>query len=101
MYRRFSICQGGRLLRLLHGSRPASRSGRLRVLARAAGSVLRLRRDAVPGLESRQLAERRAFRARTAERHLALALFRSAGYEEIAPFTDGAFTRHWLAKIVA
>jgi GNAT superfamily N-acetyltransferase len=28
----------------------------------------------------------------------ALALFVSSGYEEIAPFTDGAFTRHWLEK---
>ncbi|HEV8461731.1 MAG TPA: GNAT family N-acetyltransferase [Gaiellaceae bacterium] len=28
----------------------------------------------------------------------ALGLFRSAGYEEIAPFTDGAFTRHWMEK---
>jgi GNAT superfamily N-acetyltransferase len=28
----------------------------------------------------------------------ALALFRSVGYEEIAPFTDGAFTRHWMEK---
>lgn len=28
----------------------------------------------------------------------ALGLFRSAGYAEIAPFTDGAFTRHWMEK---
>jgi GNAT superfamily N-acetyltransferase len=28
----------------------------------------------------------------------ALALFQSAGYEEIAPFTDGAFTTHWMEK---
>jgi GNAT superfamily N-acetyltransferase len=28
----------------------------------------------------------------------ALGLFRSAGYEEIVPFTDGAFTRHWMEK---
>lgn len=28
----------------------------------------------------------------------ALGLFQSAGYEEIAPFTDGAFTRHWMEK---
>lgn len=30
----------------------------------------------------------------------ALGLFRSAGYEEIAPFTDGAFTRHWMERAV-
>ncbi len=28
----------------------------------------------------------------------ALALFVSSGYEEIAPFTDGAFTRHWMER---
>lgn len=28
----------------------------------------------------------------------ALGLFRSAGYEETAPFSDGAFTRHWMEK---
>lgn len=28
----------------------------------------------------------------------ALALFVSSGYQEIAPFTDGAFTRHWMEK---
>ncbi len=28
----------------------------------------------------------------------ALGLFRTAGYEEVAPFTDGAFTRHWMEK---
>jgi GNAT superfamily N-acetyltransferase len=28
----------------------------------------------------------------------ALGLFRSAGYEEIPPFTDGVFTRHWMEK---
>jgi hypothetical protein len=26
----------------------------------------------------------------------ALDLFQSAGYEEIAPFTEGAFTNHWM-----
>ena len=31
----------------------------------------------------------------------ALALFQSAGYEEIAPFTAGAFTQHWMEKSVA
>jgi GNAT superfamily N-acetyltransferase len=29
----------------------------------------------------------------------ALRLFQSAGYNEIAPFTDGAFTRHWMEKV--
>jgi GNAT superfamily N-acetyltransferase len=28
----------------------------------------------------------------------ALGLFRSAGYEEIAPFTGGPFTTHWMEK---
>jgi GNAT superfamily N-acetyltransferase len=28
----------------------------------------------------------------------ALGLFQSAGYHEIPPFTDGAFTRHWMEK---
>jgi GNAT superfamily N-acetyltransferase len=28
----------------------------------------------------------------------ALGLFQAAGYEEIAPFTDGAFTTHWMEK---
>jgi GNAT superfamily N-acetyltransferase len=28
----------------------------------------------------------------------ALRLFESAGYQEIAPFTDGAFTSHWMEK---
>jgi len=28
----------------------------------------------------------------------ALGLFRSAGYREIAPFTDGEFTTHWMEK---
>jgi GNAT superfamily N-acetyltransferase len=28
----------------------------------------------------------------------ALGLFRSSGYQEIAPFTNGAFTRHWMEK---
>lgn len=28
----------------------------------------------------------------------ALRMFQSSGYEEIAPFTDGAFTRHWMEK---
>lgn len=28
----------------------------------------------------------------------ALGLFKSAGYEEIPPFTDGVFTRHWMEK---
>lgn len=28
----------------------------------------------------------------------ALGLFRSAGYTEISPFTDGVFTRHWMEK---
>jgi GNAT superfamily N-acetyltransferase len=28
----------------------------------------------------------------------ALGLFQSAGYREIAPFTDGVFTRHWMEK---
>jgi GNAT superfamily N-acetyltransferase len=28
----------------------------------------------------------------------ALGLFRSHGYEEIAPFTDGAFTSYWMEK---
>ena len=31
----------------------------------------------------------------------ALALFQSAGYEEIAPLTDGAFTRHWMERSIA
>jgi GNAT superfamily N-acetyltransferase len=31
----------------------------------------------------------------------ALGLFRSAGYEEIPPFTDGSFTRHWMEKPLA
>jgi hypothetical protein len=28
----------------------------------------------------------------------ALRLFRTADYREIPPFTDGAFTRHWMEK---
>lgn len=28
----------------------------------------------------------------------ALGLFRATGYREIEPFTDGAFTRHWMEK---
>jgi GNAT superfamily N-acetyltransferase len=28
----------------------------------------------------------------------ALRMFHCAGYEEIPPFTDGAFTRHWMEK---
>ncbi len=28
----------------------------------------------------------------------ALQMFQSAGYQEIAPFTDGVFTRHWMEK---
>jgi GNAT superfamily N-acetyltransferase len=28
----------------------------------------------------------------------ALRMFQSAGYEEIPPFTDGVFTRHWMEK---
>jgi GNAT superfamily N-acetyltransferase len=28
----------------------------------------------------------------------ALGLFRSAGYQDIEPFTDGAFTCHWMEK---
>lgn len=31
----------------------------------------------------------------------ALRLFQSAGYEDIAPFTDGAFTRHWMEKALS
>lgn len=31
----------------------------------------------------------------------ALGLFRSAGYREIPPFTDGAFTSYWLEKNLA
>ena len=27
-------------------------------------------------------------------------LFQSAGYEEIPPFTDGVFTRHWMEKLL-
>ncbi|MGH2850010.1 MAG: GNAT family N-acetyltransferase [Solirubrobacteraceae bacterium] len=30
----------------------------------------------------------------------ALGLFESAGYEKIPPFTDGAFTRHWMEKVL-
>jgi GNAT superfamily N-acetyltransferase len=28
----------------------------------------------------------------------ALGMFQSAGYEEIPPFSDGVFTRHWMEK---
>lgn len=28
----------------------------------------------------------------------ALQMFQSAGYQEVAPFTDGVFTRHWMEK---
>jgi GNAT superfamily N-acetyltransferase len=31
----------------------------------------------------------------------ALTLFQSAGYEDIPPFTDGAYTRHWMEKTLA
>jgi GNAT superfamily N-acetyltransferase len=31
----------------------------------------------------------------------ALRMFQSAGYEEIPPFTDGVFTRHWMEKVLA
>lgn len=30
----------------------------------------------------------------------ALRMFQSAGYEEIPPFTDGVFTRHWMEKVL-
>ena len=30
----------------------------------------------------------------------ALHLFQSAGYAEIPPFTDGAFTTHWMEKSI-
>jgi GNAT superfamily N-acetyltransferase len=30
----------------------------------------------------------------------ALGLFRAVGYQETAPFTDGAFTSHWMEKHV-
>ena len=30
----------------------------------------------------------------------ALGMFQSAGYQEIPPFTDGAFTRHWMEKVL-
>jgi GNAT superfamily N-acetyltransferase len=30
----------------------------------------------------------------------ALRMFQSVGYEEIPPFTDGAFTRHWMEKVL-
>jgi len=31
----------------------------------------------------------------------ALGMFQSAGYQEIAPFTDGVFTRHWMEKALS
>jgi GNAT superfamily N-acetyltransferase len=31
----------------------------------------------------------------------ALAMFQSVGYQEIPPFTDGVFTRHWMQKVLA
>lgn len=31
----------------------------------------------------------------------ALAMFQSAGYREIPPFTDGVFTRHWMEKALS
>lgn len=31
----------------------------------------------------------------------ALAMFQSAGYQEIPPFTDGVFTRHWMEKALS
>jgi GNAT superfamily N-acetyltransferase len=31
----------------------------------------------------------------------ALGMFRSAGYEDIPPFTDGVFTRHWMEKVLS
>jgi len=31
----------------------------------------------------------------------ALHMFQSAGYQEIPPFTDGLFTRHWMEKAVS
>lgn len=31
----------------------------------------------------------------------ALRMFQSAGYQEIAPFTDGVFTRHWMEKALS
>jgi GNAT superfamily N-acetyltransferase len=31
----------------------------------------------------------------------ALRMFQSAGYREIAPFTDGLFTRHWMEKALS
>jgi GNAT superfamily N-acetyltransferase len=30
----------------------------------------------------------------------ALRMFQAAGYEEIPPFTDGVFTRHWMEKLL-
>ena len=30
----------------------------------------------------------------------ALGMFQSAGYQEIPPFTDGVFTRHWMEKVL-
>ena len=31
----------------------------------------------------------------------ALRMFQSAGYQEIPPFTDGVFTRHWMEKALS
>lgn len=31
----------------------------------------------------------------------ALGMFQSAGYQEIPPFTDGVFTRHWMEKALS
>jgi GNAT superfamily N-acetyltransferase len=31
----------------------------------------------------------------------ALRMFQSTGYQEIPPFTDGVFTRHWMEKVLS
>jgi GNAT superfamily N-acetyltransferase len=48
--------------------------------------------------EARAIGYERVRLTTGAEQPEALGLFRSQGYEEIEPFTDGAFTSYWLEK---
>jgi GNAT superfamily N-acetyltransferase len=50
---------------------------------------------------ARRLGYRRVRLTTGDEQEEALGMFQSAGYEEIAPFTDGAFTRHWMERALS
>ncbi len=50
---------------------------------------------------ARRLGYRRVRLTTGDEQPEALGMFQSAGYQEIPPFTDGAFTRHWMEKALS